>query len=45
MNKEQINKFLEDCYSQLEEQEAWLDSDAGLFLEFVSNKLDELTDE
>ena len=42
MNKEQIKKFLEDCYVQLEKEQTWLDSDAGLLLDFILEKLEEL---
>ena len=45
MNKEQIKKFLEDCYVQLEKEQTWLDSDAGLLLDFILEKLEELPDD
>ena len=44
MNKEQIEKFLDDCYDQLKKEQTWLDSDADLLLGFIKEKLEELSD-
>ena len=44
MNKEQIEKFLYDCYDQLVEEQTWLDTDAELLLGFIVEKLKELPD-